>query len=241
MYWFYGYMTSATGMTWPTGNSYGNGYRPRLAAIPTSGTYTSPVPTSALEVHMGGSSAGSLWYCAIFGPTGPSGNGLYFQNGGTEYDSGPSQNPAIAIGPAAGSSTVLLEVHNDSTGTALMYRVGTMTLGAGTGASPWVTAYPVPSFGPSTPFGTGGSYPAVALFQHPTYGLVAVEVHDGTSGGLYASVGLVSGGTVNWLPAIQVDGNGSSLPSIAIDPATGYGIAAHQYAGKIVENTFTIH
>jgi len=242
MYWNYSYLTtSVTSMTWPTNLQYGSGFRPRVAAIPTSGTYTSPVPTSAIEVHMGGSSAGSLWYCAIFGPTGPSNNGLYFQNGGTEYDSGPSQNPAIAIGPSAGSSTVLLEVHNDSTGTALMYRVGTMTLGAGTGASPWVAAYPVPSFGPSTPFGAGGSYPAVALFQHPTYGLVAVEVHDGTSGGLYASVGLVSGGAVNWLPAIQVDANGSSLPSIAIDPATGYGIAAHQYAGKIVENTFTIH
>ena len=236
LYWFFGSLTSATSMTWPTGNSYGMGFRPRIAAIPSSGG-----ATSALEVHMSAAGAGPLYYTPALAPTGPSNNGVSL-GGSVEYDMGASQSPVVAIGPSAGSSTVLVELHNDSMGTSLYYRLGTLTPGVATGGpSNGVSSYPVPSFGTSTAFGTGGAHPAIALYQHPTYGLVAIEVHE-ANGGLYAALGVVSGSTITWEPAVQVDASGT-LPSIAIDPATGNGLATHQSAtaGKIVENTFTIH
>ena len=170
----------------------------------------------AVEVHQGGQDGGAaLWsHLAVTDTSIPP--TLTWTNG-DQYDNG--YNPKVAIDPSqsynyyANFSTVV-EVHQAGPNTSdLWYHVGTLKAANYTGqvALTW---------GPSYQFDYG-YVPSVGVC-----GGVAVEVHEGDSGSLWYSIGMVNGDQVSWSGSVQYDSGRN--PSVSMCGAPGYLVEVHQ-------------
>jgi hypothetical protein len=183
--------------------------------------------SAVIDVHQGGQDNGAaLWsHVAVYAsnPYGsaPIGVPLNFTDG-VEYDIG--YNATVAADPDAedfspggvltpmGSMTTVVEVHQAAAGISnLWYHVGYV----------YVTPSGVPTldWGPSYQF-DGGYLPSVAVCNG-----VAIEVHEGSPGSLWYSVGKVSGNSISWSGSSKYD-NGYA-PSISCG-ITGYVVEVHQ-------------
>lgn len=183
---------------------------------------------AAIEVHQGGQdSESSLWFqlgsnappffsaihwgdAAQLGP-GPWHCGPFpLGCGASKFDYGYHPTVAADLEGSSSTSTTVVEVHQaDTSGTALYYHVGVLTLGP----SPSI------SWGPSLQVGTAqGSVPTVSVANN-----VAVLVAEGSGGALWYSVGVVdtATSTIVWTapamygsgynPTVSVYGDGTDL------------------------------
>lgn len=225
IWWFQGSRTGAQTMSWPSGDAYVPGYQPHVAAV-WLGT-----GAAIVSVHMAAQSPGALDYRALTW-VGPSPGSLTFNLQAVQYDAGPSQNPNVAIGPAAGQSARVIEVHQDS-GTNLAYRTGTLTVGSVTTGDAIVT------WNVSAPFPNGeqGQHPAVIIYK-----TAVVEVHENMNGGLSCKTGIIDSKGVTWDSSKQYEATGAA-PAIAVDPTSGAGVEVHQSTavpGQLIQRAFTV-
>ena len=202
-------------MTWAATytSDYTKGHAPSVAL-----TFENAYPLFydvAVEVHQGGQDGGAaLWsHLAVTDTSIPP--TLTWTNG-DQYDTG--YNPKVAIDPSQSNNfyanfSTVVEVHQAGPNTSdLWYHVGTLTA--------WTDGNVSLKWGPSYQFDYG-YVPSVSVC-----GGVAVEVHEGDSGSLWYSIGMVNGDQVSWSGSVQYDSGRN--PSVSMCGAPGCLVEVHQ-------------
>ncbi len=218
LWWFQGFLDEMqTGIVWPAGTDFPGvvGYRPRLGST----DFNDGLGPMIVEVNMLDMTPGELEFAT-----------LTFDgwSGFTTFDLGPSQNPAIALGPSSGGTAYLVEVNQDSS-TNLAFRIATLS------APPFSTFTPSP---PSFIQNEHGQHPAVAIYRS-----TVIEVHEGLEGDLRYMMGTIGPNGLTWNGPSQPYEDAGADPAIAIDETTGRGVEVHGSAthdGTLVAKPFTL-
>ena len=210
LWYSWGWATGVTPIALGGASREDYGFAPAVASV-------GPTPNGpiVLEVHQGASGLGPLWG-HLLTATGPVTTFPSFNVANANaYDSG--YRPAVAAAPISSDESMVVEVHQGSTGAGpLWYHMGSVYTGTSPATLAWSsTVHQYDS----------GAHPSVAITTLPSgsnpSGIVVVEVHQGGDGfgPLWYRSGVFnqSNWTINWnnshqydygvAPAVVVDGD----------------------------------